>query len=126
MALIILASSYTRLTRLNDEQVLSIDREVYDLDDVLVLTIQNVYGDSILVDVDCRIQVWTGGYWRELNTDSTDSGYDAAAKVLAPGETYRQIVNLRRLGEGRYRIGKQITHLEEQTNMFWIEFQIEG
>jgi len=127
MALIVLASSYTWLTRLNGKQVLSLDREVYEVDDVLVLTVHNIYRGGILVDVDYRIQEWTGDYWHELNTDSRDSGVDAASKVLAPGETYRQVMHIRWLGEGRYRIGKQITTLlEEETNTFWIEFMVEG
>ena len=105
---------------------MSLDKEVYKVGDVLVLTVKNVYRDGILVDVDYRIQEWTGDYWHELNKDSRDSGYDAAAKVLAPGETYRQVVNIRWLGEGRYRIGKQINRLEEDTNTFWVEFMVEG
>lgn len=127
-ALIVLALSYTWLTRLNGKQVLSLDKEVYEVDDVLVLTVHNVYRGGILVGVEYRIQKWTGGYWHELNKDSRDSGYDAASKVLAPGETYRQVVDIRWLGEGRYRIGKQITPLEveEETYTSWIEFMVEG
>jgi len=125
MALIVLALSYTWLTT-NGEPVMSLDKEVYKAGDVLVLTVKNVYRDGILVDVEYRIQEWTGDYWHELNKDSRDSGYDAAAKVLAPGETYRQVVNIRWLGEGRYRIGKQINRLEEDTNTFWVEFMVEG
>ena len=125
LVLIVLALSYTWLTT-NGEPVMSLDKEVYKVDEVLVLTVKNVYRDGILVDVDYRIQEWTGDYWHELNKDSRDSGYDAAAKVLAPGETYRQVVNIRWLGEGRYRIGKQINRLEEDTNTFWVEFMVEG
>jgi len=125
LVLIVLALSYTWLTT-NGEPVMSLDKEVYKVGDVLVLTVKNVYRDGILVDVDYRIQEWTGDYWHELNKDSRDSGYDAAAKVLAPGETYRQVVNIRWLGEGRYRIGKQINRLEEDTNTFWVEFMVEG
>jgi len=127
MALIVLALSYTWLTT-NGEPVMSLDKEVYKAGDVLVLTVKNVYRDGILVDVEYRIQEWTGDYWHELNKDSRDSGYDAAAKVLAPGETYRQVVDIRWLGEGRYRIGKQITPLEveEETYTSWIEFMVEG
>ena len=127
IALIVLALSYTWLTT-NGEPVMSLDKEVYKAGDVLVLTVKNVYRDGILVDVEYRIQEWTGDYWHELNKDSRDSGYDAAAKVLAPGETYRQVVNIRWLGEGRYRIGKQITPLEveEETYTSWIEFMVEG
>jgi hypothetical protein len=129
MALIVLASSYTWLTRLNGKQVLSLDREVYEVDDVLVLTVHNIYRDGILVDVDYRIQEWTGGYWHELDVHAPDSGVTAASKLLAPGETYRQVMDIRWLGEGRYRIGKQINRLEgleEETNTFWIEFRVEG
>jgi len=127
-ALIVLALSYIWLTRLNGEQVLSLNKEVYEVDDFLVLTVKNVYRGGILVDVDYRIQEWTGGYWHELNKDSRDSGVTAASKVLAPGETYRQVVDIRWLGEGRYRIGKQITPLEveEETYTSWIEFMVEG
>jgi len=125
LVLIVLALSYTWLTT-NGEPVMSLDKEVYKVGDVLVLTVHNIYRDGILVDVDYRIQEWTGDYWHELNKDSRDSGYDAAAKVLAPGETYRQVVNIRWLGEGRYRIGKQINRLEEDTNTFWVEFMVEG
>ncbi len=126
-SLIIIASSYTWLTRLNGKQVLCLNKEVYKAGDVLVLTVKNVYRDGILVDVEYRIQEWTGDYWHELNKDSRDSGYDAAAKVLAPGETYRKVVDIRWLGEGRYRIGKQITLLEEEkTYTFWVEFMVEG
>ena len=127
-ALIVLALSYIWLTRLNGEQVLSLNKEVYEVDDFLVLTVKNVYRGGILVDVDYRIQEWTGGYWHELNKDSRDSGVTAASKVLAPGQTYRQVVDIRWLGESRYRIGKQITPLEveEETYTSWIEFMVEG
>ena len=129
MALIVLALSYTWLTRLNGKQVLSLNKEVYEVGDFLVLTVHNIYRDGILVDVNYRIQEWTGGYWHELNVHAPDSGYDAACKVLAPGETYRQVVDIRWLGEGRYRIGKQINRLEgleEKTYTFWREFEVEG
>ena len=128
MTLLVLASSYIWLTRLNGKQVLSLDREVYEVDDVLVLTVHNVYRDGIMVAVDYRIQEWTGDYWHELNVYAPDSGYDAACKVLAPGQTYRQVVHIRWLGEGRYRIGKQINLLEveEETYTSWIEFMVEG
>ena len=127
-ALIVLALSYTWLTRLNGKQVLSLDKEVYEVDDFLVLTVKNVYRCGILVDVNYRIQEWTGGYWHELNKDSRDSGVTAASKLLAPGQTYRQVMDIRWLGEGRYRIGKQINLLleEEKTYMFWREFMVEG
>jgi len=126
MALIVLALSYTWLTRLNGKQVLSLDKEVYEVGDFLILTVNNVYRDSILVDVDYRIQEWTGGYWRELDDTAPDSGYEAAAKVLAPGETYRKVVDIRWLSEGRYRIGKRITLPKEKMYTSWIEFMVEG
>lgn len=128
-SLIIIALSYTWLTRLNGKQVLSLNKEAYEVDDFLVLTVHNIYRGGILVDVDYRIQEWTGGYWHELNVHAHDSGVTAASKVLAPGETYRQVMDIRWLGEGRYRIGKQINRLEgleEETNTFWIEFMVEG
>lgn len=128
MALIVLALSYTWLTTSNGKHVMSLDKEVYKVDEVLVLTVHNIYRDTIMVDVDYRIQEWTGDYWHELNVHAPDSGYDAACKVLAPGQTYRPVVDIRWLGEGRYRIGKQISRLEveEETYTPWIEFMVEG
>ena len=128
LSLIVLASSYTWLTTLNGKHVMSLDKEVYKVDEVLVLTVHNIYRGGILVGVNYRIQEWTGGYWHELNVHAPDSGYDAACKVLASGQTYRQVVDIRWLGEGRYRIGKQITPLEveEETYTSWIEFMVEG
>jgi len=124
-ALIVIASSYNWLTTMNGKHVMSLNKEVYKVGDFLVLTVNNVYRDSILVDVDYRIQEWTGDYWRELDDTAPDSGYEAAAKVLAPGETYRKVVDIRWLGEGRYRIGKRITLPKEKMYTSWIEFIVE-
>ena len=126
MVLIVLAVSYTWLTTMNGEHVVSLNKEVYKVGDFLVLTVKNVYKGGILVDVDYRIQEWIGDYWHELDVHAPDSGVTAASKLLAPGETYRQVMDIRWLGEGRYRIGKQITRLEEETNTFWVEFVVEG
>ncbi len=126
MVLIVLAVSYTWITTMNGEHVMSLNKEVYKAGDFLVLTVKNVYRGGILVDVDYRIQEWTGDYWHELDIHAPDSGVTAASKLLAPGETYRQVMDIRWLGEGRYRIGKQITPLEEETNTFWVEFVVEG
>jgi len=106
--------------------VLTLDREEYQIDSRAVLTVRNVWKSSILVGVDYSLSRNVDGSWVWVPVQRSGEAWDAALRVLSPGESYRQVIKLEGLQAGEYRLRKEIVHKDEETRVYYVGFRITG
>jgi hypothetical protein len=124
---VIFTSVFYVLTRKwGQGEVLTLDREEYQIDNRAVLTVRNIWKSSILVGVGYSLSRKVDGSWVWVPVQGSGEAWDAALRVLSPGESYRQVIDLEGFQTGEYRLRKEIVHKDEETRAYYIGFRITG
>ena len=125
---IIFTSLFYVLTRKwGQNRVLTLDKEEYGIDERAVLTVRNIWRSTILVDVENSISRKVDDSCVYVPVLDPDEAYTAASRVLRPGESYRQVINLDGFQAGEYRLRKDIYHTDlEEMRSYYIGFTIIG
>ena len=125
---IIFTSLFYVLTRKGGQRrVLTLDKEEYGIDGRAVLTVRNIWKSTILVGVGYGISRKVDGAWFNVPVQGPDEAWDAALRILSPGESYRQVIKLDGLQAGEYRLKKEIHHSDpEEMRAYYVGFTITG
>ena len=125
---IIFTSLFYVLTRKGGQRrVLTLDKEEYGIGGRAVLTVRNIWKSTILVGVDYVLSKKVDGSWVWVPVQGPDEAWDAALRVLSPGESYRQVIKLDGLQAREYRLRKEIHHTDpEETRAYYVGFTITG
>jgi hypothetical protein len=123
---IIFTSLFYVLTRKwGQNRVLTLDKEEYGIDGRAVLTVRNIWRSTILVDVENSISRKVDDSCVYVPVLDPDEAYTAASRVLRPGESYRQVINLDGFQAGEYRLRKDIYHTDlEEMRAYYVGFTI--
>ena len=117
------------LTRMQglDRGAVTLDKEEYEIGGRAVLTVRNIWKSTILVGVPYGLSGKVDGSWVWVPVQGPDEAWDAALRVLRPGESYRQVIKLDGLQAGEYRLRKEIHHTDpEETRAYYVGFTITG
>ena len=124
---IIFTSLFYVLTRKwGQSRVLTLDKEEYGIDGRAVLTVRNIWKSTILIGVPYGISRKVDGSWVYVPAQGQYEAWDAALRILSPGESYRQVIKLDGFHAGEYRLKKEIIHKDEDTRAYYVGFTITG
>jgi hypothetical protein len=117
---------FTQKQRL-DGRALTLDKKEYGIGEKAILTIRNKWESTITVGVAYGLSRMEDGAWVEVSVLGPNEAWTAAARILHPGESYKQVIKLDELQEGKYRLEKEIHHIDlDDFKTYYIEFTITG
>jgi hypothetical protein len=110
-----------------DGRALTLDKKEYSIGEKPILTIRNKWESTITVGVAYGLARMEDGTWVEVSVLGPNEAWTAAARILHPGESYKQVIKLDGLQEGEYRLEKEIHHIDlDDFRTYRIEFTITG
>ncbi len=105
----------------------TLDKEEYGIGGRAILTVRNVWKSTILTGVDYGLYRNVDGSWVWVPVLGSDTAWTAAARVIRPGESHRQVIKLDGLQAGEYRLRKVIHHTDtDEMRAYYVGFTISG
>jgi len=131
VTIIFMSLFYVVMRSRGQRRLLTLDKDKYQINGYLILTVKNIWKSDILVGVDFGLSKAVNGSWKHVLVPgpdiSSDSTYDAAMRILRPGESYSQVINLKGLEAGEYRLKKEIHHTDpDEMRAYYVRFTITG
>jgi hypothetical protein len=105
----------------------SLDKTSYMVEEKPILTIKNCGPNEITFGSEYKIEKFIDGEWVEVPAFNLDVpwAWDAAQRILPPGRSFRQSIDLSGFDLGDYRIGKTVRdEVTERSRIFKVKFVV--
>jgi len=101
----------------------SLDKARYTVDEKPILTIKNCGPNEITFGSEYKIEKFIDEEWVEV--PAMPWAWDAARRILPPGQSFRQSIDLSGFSPGDYRVGKTVRdEVTEMSRIFKVKFEV--
>ena len=101
----------------------SLDKTRYTVEEKPILTIKNCGPNEITFGSPYKIEKFIDEEWVEV--PDVPWAWDAARRILSPGQSFRQSVDLSGFSPGDYRVGTTVRdEVTEMSRIFKVKFEV--